>query len=134
MTVSHFWPQQVVTSQMQMTICSRARLDEVYKLVNKLQQAGKIYNLQQFCGVFGCVAASGFRMSSLDHTVFIHRNNGHATNTAIEIDGRRGEPRVDEFEQDDDGGLEIYSLKHATHITTKECFLKGRSSEDTCIY
>ena len=34
----------------------------------------------------------------------IFRNNGHATNTAIEIDGRHNvASRDDEFEQDDDG-------------------------------
>ena len=31
------------------------------------------------------------------------RNNGHATNTAVEIDGSRDGPKENEFEQDDDG-------------------------------
>ena len=35
-----------------MTSCNKPDLDRV---VDKLQQAGKIDNLQQFCGVFGCV-------------------------------------------------------------------------------
>ena len=31
------------------------KLTSLLQLVDKLQQAGKIYNLQQVCGVFGCV-------------------------------------------------------------------------------
>ena len=31
------------------------KLTSLLQLVNKLQQAGKIDNLQQACGVFGCV-------------------------------------------------------------------------------
>jgi hypothetical protein len=38
-------------------------------------------------------------------SIFVRRNNGHATNTAVEIDGRRDGPREDEFEQEDDGGF-----------------------------
>ncbi|CAB3996293.1 voltage-dependent N-type calcium channel subunit alpha-1B-like [Paramuricea clavata] len=38
------------------------------------------------------------------------RNNGHATNTAVEIDGRRDGPREDEFEQEDDGDLRPATL------------------------
>ena len=37
--------------------------------------------------------------------LIFHRKNGHATNTAVEIDGRRDGPREDEFEQDDDGKI-----------------------------
>ena len=49
--------QQVVTSLQvtSLTLTDLLQLDEIDKLVDKLQQAGKIDNLQQVCGVFGCV-------------------------------------------------------------------------------
>jgi hypothetical protein len=40
-----------------------------------------------------------------DCVLIFRRKNGHATNTAVEIDGRRDGPREDEFEQDDDGKM-----------------------------
>ena len=38
-----------------LTLTDLLQLDEIDKLVDKLQQADKIDNLQQVCGVFGCV-------------------------------------------------------------------------------
>ncbi len=48
---------------MQISNCSKSevhRFDEVnnIQLVDKLHQAGKIHNLYQVCGVFGCVYGS----------------------------------------------------------------------------
>ena len=45
------------------------------------------------------------------------RKNGHATNTAVEIDGRR-EANEDEFEQDDDGKIiDGFSSCSVCHFT-----------------
>ena len=37
------------------TCCNFVNLTDLLQLVDKLQQAGKIHNLQQVCGVSGCV-------------------------------------------------------------------------------
>ena len=74
-----------------------------------------------------------------DCVLIFRRKNGHATNTAVEIDGRRDGPREDEFEQDDDGKMICCFVKKQAlptwtlltlefHLTTRVFFPRWTSS------
>ena len=49
---------QVAASLILQTCCNLMKSTDLLQLVDNLQQVGKIHNLQQVCGVSGCVIAS----------------------------------------------------------------------------